>query len=53
MVAYLASDKTAFITGTNLAVNGGQHMFWRDMPGELSWTRLLARPGKIEEVGRK
>ena len=27
MVAYLASDKAAFITGANMAVNGGQHMF--------------------------
>ena len=27
MVSYLASDKAAFITGANMAVNGGQHMF--------------------------
>ena len=27
MVAYLASDKAAFVTGANMAVNGGQHMF--------------------------
>ena len=27
MVTYLASDKAAFITGANMAVNGGQHMF--------------------------
>ncbi len=27
MVAYLASNKAAFITGANMAVNGGQHMF--------------------------
>ena len=27
MVAYLASEKAAFITGANMAVNGGQHMF--------------------------
>ena len=27
MVAYLASAKAAFITGANMAVNGGQHMF--------------------------
>lgn len=27
MVAYLASDKAAFITGANFSVNGGQHMF--------------------------
>ncbi len=27
MVAYLISEKAAFITGGNMAVNGGQHMF--------------------------
>jgi acetoacetyl-CoA reductase len=27
MVAYLASDKAAFVTGANMAINGGQHMF--------------------------
>ena len=26
-VGYLASDPAAFITGSNLAINGGQHMF--------------------------
>ena len=26
-VAFLASDKAGFITGSNLAINGGQHMF--------------------------
>lgn len=26
-VAFLASDQAAFITGSNLAINGGQHMF--------------------------
>ena len=26
-VSYLASDPAAFITGSNLAINGGQHMF--------------------------
>mgnify|MGYP001229091758 FL=1 len=26
-VAFLASDRAAFITGSNLAINGGQHMF--------------------------
>lgn len=27
LVAYLASDRAAFITGSNLSINGGQHMF--------------------------
>ena len=27
IVAYLSSDKAAFITGANMAVNGVQHMF--------------------------
>lgn len=27
LVAYLASDSAAFITGANLAINGGQHMY--------------------------
>jgi acetoacetyl-CoA reductase len=27
MVAYLASDRAAFITGANISINGGQHMF--------------------------
>lgn len=27
LVAYLASDRAAFITGANYAINGGQHMF--------------------------
>lgn len=26
-VAFLASERAAFITGSNLAINGGQHMF--------------------------
>jgi acetoacetyl-CoA reductase len=26
LVAYLASDDAAFITGANIAINGGQHM---------------------------
>ncbi len=27
LVAYLASDEAAFVTGANVAINGGQHMF--------------------------
>jgi len=27
LVAYLASERAAFITGANLSINGGQHMF--------------------------
>jgi acetoacetyl-CoA reductase len=27
LVAYLASDDAAFLTGANIAINGGQHMF--------------------------
>jgi acetoacetyl-CoA reductase len=27
LVAYLASDKAAFITGANISINGGQHMY--------------------------
>jgi acetoacetyl-CoA reductase len=27
LVAYLSSDEAAFLTGANIAINGGQHMF--------------------------
>ena len=27
LCAYLASDEAAFLTGANIAINGGQHMF--------------------------
>jgi acetoacetyl-CoA reductase len=26
-VAYLSSEEAAFVTGANIAINGGQHMF--------------------------
>jgi acetoacetyl-CoA reductase len=26
LIAYLCSDEAAFVTGTNIAINGGQHM---------------------------
>jgi acetoacetyl-CoA reductase len=26
LCAYLASDEAAFVTGANIAINGGQHM---------------------------
>jgi len=26
-VAFLASERAAFVTGSNLAINGGQHMY--------------------------
>jgi acetoacetyl-CoA reductase len=27
LVAFLASNEAAFITGANVAINGGQHMY--------------------------
>jgi len=27
LIVYLASDEAAFITGANISINGGQHMF--------------------------
>jgi acetoacetyl-CoA reductase len=26
LIIYLASDEAAFVTGANIAINGGQHM---------------------------
>ncbi len=30
LIAYLCSDEASFVTGTNIAINGGQHMFWNE-----------------------
>ena len=27
LIIYLASDEAAFVTGANISINGGQHMF--------------------------
>ena len=27
LIAYLSSDEAAFVTGANISINGGQHMF--------------------------
>jgi acetoacetyl-CoA reductase len=27
LVAYLCTDEAAFLTGANIAINGGQHMY--------------------------
>jgi acetoacetyl-CoA reductase len=27
LIAYLCSDEAAFVTGANIAINGGQHMY--------------------------
>ncbi len=45
LCAYLASDEAAFITGANISINGGQHMYprRRERPG---------RSGRVLERGR-
>ena len=27
LIVYLASDEAAFVTGANISINGGQHMY--------------------------
>src|SRR4029453_1219344 len=33
LVAYRWSEEAAFLTGANIAINGGQHMFWASPDG--------------------